>query len=76
MATSLPDWPGWTAQSGSAVIRLATMDRAFVGFWIGAGQAAVRLCYRPASFSYGLASLAIGLAAAAALGFHARRPSG
>ena len=76
IATSLPDWPGWTAQSGSVAIRLATVDHAFVGFWIDAGQATVRLCYHPASFSYGLASFAIGLAAAAALGFRTRRPSG
>lgn len=76
IATSLPDWPGWTAETGSAAMRLSTVNHAFVGFWIDPGDATVRLAYNPASFSRGLVSFTIGLAAAAALGFRARRPSG
>jgi hypothetical protein len=76
IATSLPDWPGWTAESGGTAIRLVTVDHAFVGFWLDLGRKTVRLRYRPASFSYGLASFAIGLAIAAAIGFRMRRSSG
>jgi Bacterial membrane protein YfhO. len=76
IATSLPDWPGWTAESGGTAIRLVTVDHAFVGFWLDLGRKTVRLRYRPASFSYGLASFAIGLAIAAAIGFRTRRSSG
>ena len=75
IATSLPDWPGWTAESGSGAVRLATVNHAFVGFWIGAGQAIVRLHYRPPSFSYGLGSFVVGIAAAVALGFRGRQVS-
>lgn len=75
IATSLPDWPGWIAESAGARIPLVTTNHAFVGFWLNAGRQTVRLHYRPASFSWGLLSLVLGLSAAAALGFRARRPS-
>jgi hypothetical protein len=75
IATSLPDWPGWIAESAGARIPLVTANHAFVGFWLNAGRQTVRLHYRPASFSCGLLSFVLGLVAAAALGFRARRPS-
>ena len=69
VATSLPDWPGWEAESGSARLPLVTVNHAFVGFWLPAGRHEVRLSYRPASFRYGivLAGAAIAAIAAAAL---------
>jgi hypothetical protein len=75
LATSLPDWPGWIAESAIQKIPLVTANHAFVGFWLNAGRQTVRLHYRPASFSYGLLFCAVGLVAATALGFRARRPS-
>jgi hypothetical protein len=76
IATSVPDWTGWTAKSGDRTIPLVRTDHAFVGFWLNAGSQTVRLSYRPFSFFYGLASSAAGLAAATALALFARRRSG
>jgi hypothetical protein len=76
LATSLPDWPGWIAESASQKISLVTANHAFVGFWLNAGRQTVRLHYRPASFSYGLAAFALGLLAASASAFRPLRSSG
>ncbi|HJW14923.1 MAG TPA: hypothetical protein VJ776_09510 [Thermoanaerobaculia bacterium] len=76
VATSLPDWPGWSAEGVNGSIALVTVNHAFVGFWAGPGRETARFHYRPASFLYGLIAFAIGLAAAAAFGFRARRSSG
>ena len=76
VATSLPDWPGWSAEGLNGSIALVTVNHAFVGFWAGPGRETARFHYRPASFLYGLITFAIGLAAAAAFGFRARRSSG
>jgi uncharacterized membrane protein YfhO len=67
VATSLPDWPGWTAQTmAGTVLPLQTINHAFVGLWLPAGHSEVRLSYRPASFRLGVWLFALGLAAAAA----------
>jgi len=71
LATSLPDWPGWIAESAGARIPLVTTNHAFVGFWLDAGRQTIRLHYRPASFFYGLAAFGLGLAAWVS---RARRP--
>jgi uncharacterized membrane protein YfhO len=76
LATSLPDWPGWIAESEGVKIPLVTTNHAFVGFWLDPGRRTVRLHYRPESFLYGLAAFACGLAAAAVLGFRRRGSSG
>jgi Bacterial membrane protein YfhO len=76
LATSLPDWPGWIAESAGEKIPLVTANHAFVGFWLDAGRRTVRLHYRPASFSYGLAAFALGLLAALAPAFRPLRSSG
>jgi hypothetical protein len=73
VATSLPDWPGWRADAGGSALALTTVNHAFVGFWLPPGTHAVRLTYRPASFSLGLLALAAGAAAAALLAATARR---
>jgi hypothetical protein len=76
LATSLPDWPGWIAESAGAKIPLVTTNHAFVGFWLDAGRQTVRLHYRPASFFYGLAAFALGLLLAAPRAFRAPGSSG
>jgi hypothetical protein len=76
LATSLPDWPGWIAESASTRIPLVTANHAFVGFWLDAGHHAVRLHHRPASFFYGLAAFALGLLAVATPALRAPGSSG
>jgi hypothetical protein len=61
IATSLPDWPGWRAESDAGHLDVQTVNHAFVGFWLPKGSARVRLSYAPPSFAAGLASAALGL---------------
>jgi hypothetical protein len=76
LATSLPDWPGWIAESAGRRIPLVTTNHAFVGFWLERGRQTVRLHYRPDTFFYGLAAFALGALLAAAPAFRALRSSG
>ncbi len=64
VATSVPDWPGWRAQSEGRAIDLATVNHAFVGFWLPPGRRVVRLHYSPDSFRFGSALAAAALLAA------------
>ncbi len=77
VATSLPDWSGWTAESDGRALPLETVDHAFVGFWLEPGRRAVRLTYRPASWVLGLASFSAGsvICIALALAAARRRPA-
>ena len=43
VATSLPDWPGWIAESNGRALPLETVNHAFVGFWLEPGRHDVRL---------------------------------
>lgn len=61
VATSLPDWPGWRAESGGHEIPIATVNHAFVGFRVPAGRHLVRLTYKPHSVPLGLAAFGLGL---------------
>jgi hypothetical protein len=63
VATSVPDWPGWSARSDGGAIALATVNHAFVGFWLPPGRHEVRLHYRPPSFRAGVALAATALVA-------------
>jgi hypothetical protein len=76
LATSLPDWPGWIAESAGGRIPLVPTNHAFVGFWLDAGHQTVRLHYRPVSFLYGLVAFGLGLLAAAAPALRWLRSSG
>jgi hypothetical protein len=76
LATSLPDWPGWVAESAAQRIPLVTTNHAFVGFWLERGRRTVRLHYRPDSFFYGLAAFALGSLLVAARAFRPLRSSG
>jgi len=64
VATSIPDWPGWTARAASGEpLEVETVNHAFVGVWIPAGRTEVRLSYRPRSVTYGAVLFAAGIAA-------------
>ena len=67
VATSLPAWPGWRAESGGRPLPVTTVNHAFVGFWVPPGTWPIRLSYRPGSFPLGLLAMAAGLAASIAL---------
>ena len=74
VATSIPDWPGWTARDAAgATLALETVNHAFVGVWIPAGRDEVRLSYRPRSVRDGLALFAAGAAACVAMAASRRR---
>jgi hypothetical protein len=69
VATSIADWPGWTARDASgAPLPLETVNHAFVGVWVPAGRTEVRLSYRPRSVRDGMVLFAAGLAASVLLG--------
>jgi hypothetical protein len=75
VATSLPDWPGWLAESEGRRLAVETVDHAFLGFWIDPGEHVVQLRYRPRSWTLGLESLLLGLSAVAALALGRSRPT-
>jgi hypothetical protein len=75
VATSLPGWPGWVAEENGARLVTETVNHAFVGAWIPSGRHVVHFSYRPASWRLGLASMAVGLVAAAVLASARRRRS-
>ncbi len=64
VATSVPDWPGWRAESGGREIPLLAVDHAFVGFRLPPGRHAVRLHYLPQSFCAGIALAGAAVVAA------------
>jgi hypothetical protein len=73
VATSLPDWPGWKGETGDRELSLTTVNHAFVGFWLPPGRSAVRLTYRPHSFTLGLWAFAAASAAGLGLAWPALR---
>jgi hypothetical protein len=67
IATSIPDWPGWTAREEGRLLPTVTVNHAFVGVRIPAGDHTFRLAYRPRSWGLGLSAFAVGLLVAVAL---------
>ena len=61
IATSIPDWPGWTARERERSLPIVTVNHAFVGVRVPAGEHTVRLAYRPRSWSLGLGAFAAGV---------------
>ena len=61
VATSLPAWPGWRAETGDRDLPLVVVNHAFVGFFAPAGRTLVRLHYRPPSWSIALTSASAGV---------------
>ena len=72
VATSIPDWPGWTATAEGAAIPTVTVNHAFVGFRLGAGRRTVRLRYEPRSWRWGLCAAAAGIVLVAILSVRRR----
>ena len=66
IATSIPDWPGWIAREGATARPTVTVNHAFVGIMLPAGNHVVRLQYRPRSWRLGVAAFAVGVLAVAA----------
>jgi hypothetical protein len=73
VATSLPDWPGWIAASDGTEVPIVTVNHAFVGFRVDAGERTVRLHYAPRSWRWGLGAAAAGVVLAAALSLRRHR---
>jgi hypothetical protein len=61
VATSLPAWPGWRAQTTDRDLPLVVVNHAFVGFFATAGRTLVRLHYRPPSWPIALTSASSGV---------------
>jgi hypothetical protein len=64
VGTSIPAWPGWTAELERRRLPLLTYNHAFIGFRVPPGRHRVRVRYAPASFRIGagvaLATLVLG----------------
>jgi len=75
IATSVPAWPGWQAETEGRPVATLSVNHAFVGFWLEPGKREVRLAYRPASFRHGLLLSGLGMAFAAGLAFARGRVS-
>lgn len=75
VATSLSDWPGWIAESDGHALPIETVNHAFVGFWLEPGEHRVRMVYRPASWTLGLAAFAAGCLLTLVLAVSRRRPA-
>ena len=56
VATSIPAWPGWRAETAGGRLETFRVNHAFVGFRLGAGEHEVRLRYEPPAWR-----LAVGL---------------
>jgi Bacterial membrane protein YfhO len=72
IATSIPDWPGWTATAEGAFIPTVTVNHAFVGFRLAAGRRTVLLRYEPRSWRWGLGAAATGIVLVAILSVRRR----
>jgi uncharacterized membrane protein YfhO len=73
VATSIPDWPGWTATEGGRALPIVTVNHAFVGLRVPSGEHSVRLAYRPRSWRLGLGAFAAGVLATVVVAFVATR---
>jgi hypothetical protein len=78
VVTSVPDWPGWRAEASGRSLELATVNHAFLGFWVPPGRHAVRLRYLPQTFVFGsvLAGGSLGAALLVSLLRRRRERSG
>jgi hypothetical protein len=61
LRVAIPAFPGWHAQSNDSELALRTVDGAFIGVVLPAGEGEVRLFYRPRFFWLGAAISALAL---------------
>ncbi len=73
IATSVPDWPGWTVESPAGTAPVLTVNHAYVGFVAEPGSRVYRLRYRPRSWVAGWICFGLGLAGTLVLARLARR---
>jgi hypothetical protein len=78
LATSIPAWPGWSAETESGRLSIVRVNHAFVGFRLEPGRHEVRLHYRPPLLRPALGACLAGVLLVAVLGtitaIRARRP--
>lgn len=68
LATSIPAWPGWNAETESGRLPIVRVNHAFVGFRLEPGRHEIRLHYRPPLLNAALAACLAGILLAAFLG--------
>jgi hypothetical protein len=68
VATSIPAWPGWNAETESGRLPIVRVNHAFVGFRLGPGRHEIRLHYRPPLLDASLAACLAGILLATVLG--------
>ncbi len=73
LATSIPAWPGWNAETPNGNLPIVRVNHAFVGFRLEPGRHEIRLYYRPPLLNISLAALGAGILLAAVVAFAARR---
>jgi uncharacterized membrane protein YfhO len=61
LRVGIPAFPGWHALSNDSELALRTVDGAFIGVVLPAGEGEVRLVYRPRFFWLGAAISALAL---------------
>jgi hypothetical protein len=73
LATSIPAWPGWNAETATGRLPIVRVNHAFVGFRLEPGRHEVRLHYRPPLLNVALGAFGAGVLLAAILGFATRQ---
>ncbi|HSP93543.1 MAG TPA: YfhO family protein [Thermoanaerobaculia bacterium] len=68
LATSIPAWPGWNAETATGRLPIVRVNHAFVGFRLEPGRHEVRLHYRPPLLDAALGACLAGILLAAVLG--------
>ena len=68
IASSTPFWPGWKVVANGKTLRNVEINGAFLGFVVPPGVSDVRVTYRPASFTIGVAVSLLTLLALGAFG--------
>ena len=68
LATSIPAWPGWNAETESGRLSIVRVNHAFVGFRLEPGRHEVRLHYRPPLLRPALGACLAGVLLVAVLG--------
>jgi uncharacterized membrane protein YfhO len=73
LATSIPAWPGWIAETENGRLPIVRVNHAFVGFRLDPGRHEVRLHYRPPLFLPALGASLAGILLAVVLSVFAAK---